>query len=265
GWPMLLLAAIGSVVAVARRDWAVLVVASLPVALYVVMGSSKMYVARFMLPGVPALAVLAAVAIRALALAARARALSDASTPWSAQLIGIAAARPSFDVAAFVTAALTAAALVGTLPASLQFDALLTRPDTRTQALDWLAANLPANATVLTDPSPFGPSLDKLPVHVVLPPPGQAVYDQSVESYRAQGIQYIVSSSFISDAPALDAARNARRLEFYGRLDASAQTLAEFDPARSASLPFVYDRIYGPLDSLDHIEYPGPRLKIYRL
>ncbi|MBV9175371.1 MAG: glycosyltransferase family 39 protein, partial [Chloroflexi bacterium] len=38
GWPILLLAAIASAFAVARRDWAVLVVASLPVALYVVMG-----------------------------------------------------------------------------------------------------------------------------------------------------------------------------------------------------------------------------------
>jgi len=63
GWPMLVLACVGIVWAVVRREWPLLIVASLPVCLYLVMGTSHMYAARFMLPGVPALIVLTAIVI----------------------------------------------------------------------------------------------------------------------------------------------------------------------------------------------------------
>jgi hypothetical protein len=234
GWPMLALACVGIARAAVRRDWPLLVVASLPVCLYVVMGSSHMYVARFMLPGLPALIVLTAVV------------LNDIAKP-----------------APGVAVVLAGLILAWTLPNTLRFDTLLTRPDTRTEARAWIQTHLPAGARVVADPPAIGPPLEKLPVEIVSP--RHALYDAEVDDYRAQGIDYIVTSSYSAEAPNLDPNRDAHRREFYDSLRRHAEQVAEFRPYSGAEPEFVYDRIYGPFDSLDQFEQPGPTITVFRL
>lgn len=235
GWPMLALAVLGVGTALVRRDWPVLVVASLPVCLYLIMGASHMFFARFLLPGLPALIVLAAVVLADLARRAR------------------------------LAAALLATLVVATtLPNSLRFDVLLTRPDTRTVARGWVQIHLPSAARVAVELPPFGPPLDHLPLDLVVPE-DHALYDVPLDDYRRQGIEYVVTSSYSADAPDLDPARNARRLEFYAALSREAVEVAEFLPYHDAEPAFVYDRVHGPFDSLAEFDQPGPTIRIFRL
>jgi len=44
-----------------------------------------------------------------------------------------------------------------------------------------------------------------------------------------------------------------------------AVELAEFRPYRAEAPEFVYDRLYGPLDSLFEFDKPGPTITIFRL
>src|SRR5262249_34886011 len=142
GWPILVFASAGLLLALARRDRPLLVVASFPVALYAVKGYERMYFARFILPALPALLVLAAVAVVSL-------------VEWLARRLGPARGRAPACAAGRVAgpALLLAALVLGAPPllASARFDAILTREDTRTQAAHWIGANLPAGARVVVD------------------------------------------------------------------------------------------------------------------
>lgn len=235
GWPLLAVACFGIGRAVVQREWPLLVVASLPVGLYLVMGSSHMYVARFMLPGLPALIVVAAVVLNDLG-------------------------RHAWPVAAIVGCLVVA----GTLPTTVRFDALMGRVDTRTQARTWIQANVPAGARVAAEGPAIGPPLDNLSLDLVSPP-GHAVYDVTLDEYRAQGVEYVVTSSYSAEAPNLDPARDAQRRDFYASLQRTAERIADFQPYRGTEPDFVYDRVYAPFDSLDHFEQPGPTISVYRL
>jgi hypothetical protein len=91
------------------------------------------------------------------------------------------------------------------------------------------------------------------------------MYDTGLDDYRAQGVEYVVTSSYVADMPNLDANRATRRREFYASLERSARQVAEFRPETGGAPPFVYDRIYGPFDSLDQFKQPGPTIKIFVL
>ena len=235
GWPMLLLGGIGVGRALIRRDWPVLVLASLPICLYAVLGTSHMFVARFLLPGLPALTILTAVVLSDVALHSR--------------------------LAAIALATLVAA---GTLPNSLQFDTLLTRTDTRTAARAWVQTHLPAATRVAVEPPPIGPPLDQLPVVFALPQ-GHALYDATLDDYRRHGTEYLITSSYSAEAPNIEADRNAQRLAFYAALSSEAEQVAEFVPYHGTAPEFVYDRVYGPFDALGEFDEPGPTIRIFRL
>jgi dolichyl-phosphate-mannose-protein mannosyltransferase len=235
GWPILLLAGVAAVRAVRRRDWLLIVVASLPVVMFAALGGSHIFFARYLLPAVPALVVLAAVAI------------DDAAKR-----------------TAVVGAVLAAVALAGTLPNTLAFDTLLTRTDTRTAARAWVQANVPPGQPVLAEREAEGPPLEGLS-QTIVHPDGQFLFDTALDTYRQDGITYIVTSSYTSEAPNIDADRNARRVRFYAALDATAEKLVEFRPYRGPEPGFVYDRLFGPLDALDQFQQPGPTITIYRI
>jgi hypothetical protein len=93
-----------------------------------------------------------------------------------------------------------------------------------------------------------------------------ALFDLPVADYRARGVEYVVVSSFTSEARAIDPAREARRQAFYAELPGEASVVGQFRPyADEREPPFVYDQIYAPFNALDQLGRPGPTVTIYRL
>jgi len=235
GLPLIVAVAAGLLTTALMRDRSLLVVAALPFSMIVVLGAQQMYFARFLLPTLPALLVLAAAA-----------------------LSGLFAVRPAIGLAAALVVA------VPTLVDAVRLDALLTRQDTRRQAADWVAAQLPRIAMVAADSPPLGPPLGLQPVRVV-EANASALFDLTTAEYRARRVEYVIASSFTSEVRAIDPARDARRLAFYAQLAHDTEVVAQFRPsAGSDAPPFVYDQIYGPFNSLDKLERPGPAITVYR-
>src|SRR5207237_7218003 len=102
GWPLEVAIVAGLLAAISRRDRAMVVVAALPLSMIAVLGAQQMYFARFLLPTLPALLVVAA-----------------------ALLDSVLAMQPLLGVVAAVLVA------GPTLVDAVRFDVLLTQPDTR--------------------------------------------------------------------------------------------------------------------------------------
>jgi hypothetical protein len=237
GWPMLLAAVGALAMTVVRRDRASLIVGSFAVALLLVLGSQQLYFARFALPVVPALIVAASLALDALV-----------------------AFQPALGLA--VVGLLVAPTLVDTV----RFDALLTRTDTRTLAREWIATTLPAGVSIAVDSVPLGPTLSSQGGHQVLVANDWSLFDLTLAEYRARGVEYVVVSSFTSEARALDPAREARRQAFKLSLRDHSTLVAQFRPyAGEREPPFAYDQIYGPFNALDQLERPGPTVSVYHV
>jgi hypothetical protein len=236
GWPLVVLAIAGVGWSALRRHPGSLVVSTLPLAMFVVLGSQRLYFARFALPALPALLVVGSIVL-------------DALLAWRT-LVG--------------ALAILAVALP-TLVDSVRFDALTTRTDTRTLAREWIDGAVPAGTTLAVDAPPLGPALSTDRSNVVIAN-DWSLFDLTPADYRARGIDYLVVSSFTADARALDPAREARRQSFAVELPAQATLVARFQPYRGdAAPPFDYDAIYGPYSSLDALERPGPTVSVYRL
>jgi hypothetical protein len=236
GWPLLLMAVAGVCWSVARRNTSSLVVATLPLAMLFVLGSQKLYFARFALPALPALLVEASLAL-------------DVLLAW----------RPVLGMAAAALVALP------TLVDSVRFDALLSRSDTRTLAREWIARTLPADASLAVDAPPLGPTLGAERPNVLVAE-DWSLFDLTPDDYRARGIDYVVVSSFTADARAIEPGRETRRQAFAVEMPAQANVVAEFRPyVGDSAPPFNYDDIYAPYASLDKRERPGPTITVYRL
>jgi hypothetical protein len=236
GWPLLAATLAGLVLSIKTMHRPLLVVASLPIALLASLGAQHLYFARFLLPAVPAMIVVAAAALDRLF-----------------------APRPIVGLAALLLVASP------TLVDALRFDTLLTRADTRTLASDWIRTNIPAGALLVVDSAPLGPSLDDDTAHQVLVANESALFDTTPAEYRARGVGYVVVSSFTAEVRAIDPAREARRQAFYAALPREASVVQQFRPyTGEREPPFVYDQIYGPFNALEQLDRPGPTVTIYR-
>jgi hypothetical protein len=214
-------------------------VVSLPLAMLLVLGSQKLYFARFALPALPALIVEASLAL-------------DVLLAWNA-VVGVVA---------------TLLVALPTLVDTVRFDQIITRPDTRTLAREWIDSSLPPGSTLAVDAPPLGPALSTSRFEVSVAN-DWSLFDLTPADYRARGIEYVVVSSFTSDARAVDPAREARRQAFAAELPTQASVAAEFRPYRqdgqNAAPAFAYDQIYGPYTDLEALERPGPTVTVYRL
>ena len=237
GWLLVAAAAAGLALSVARRDRPSLVIASLPLAMLAGLGAKQLYFARFLLPTLPALIV-------------------EAALP----LDVVAASWPAAGLAATLLVA------TPTLVDSIRLDTVLARADTRTLARDWIERSLPAGSVVAVDAPPLGPALGDDGQHRMLVANGWSLFDLTRDDYRAHGVDYLVVSSFTSEARAMDPRREARRAAFFAALPREASTVAEFRPySAERPPPFAYDQIYAPFDALEQLDRPGPTITIYRL
>jgi 4-amino-4-deoxy-L-arabinose transferase-like glycosyltransferase len=240
GW-LPLAAAVGGAVVALRRDWRrALLLLALPVFLYLYMGSQGRYFGRWLLPAYPMLCILAGYGVVALATALR---------------------RP-----ALLTVVLGAVVCAQGLVASVHVDRVLGREDTRTQALDWLRANVPEGERVVVEPfvpAGWASEYDKWPV----PRPFQAYEKRlrvrDLEAYRAGGYCTVVVGSTQKERGLKAGLRSAER--YYPALDdASAQTVT-FSPYREGADPveFSYDFSFNYAPRA--YERPGPVVEIHRL
>jgi len=155
--------------------------------------------------------------------------------------------------------------IVPTFADAVRFDSILNQTDTRTLARQWVAESLPADASVAVDAPPLGPTLTGPRVVVANE---SSLFETSIEDYRAMGVQYLVVSSYVLEAHAIDPSREQRRQDFLQLIALHQQTsvVAQFRPyTGETEPPFAYDSIYGPWTDLDRLVRPGPTISIYRL
>lgn len=175
GYPAMLLAVAGFILAIVRIvkgpgrvRWAVLLV--MPIVQFYMISGQQIVFARYLLPMVPMLCLLAATAV-----------VSGVSLLRRYEI-------PRAPRAALI-AALTVAALAHPAWASITFDRLIGRRDTTRMAYEWIAQYIPPGSFVVVETR-----------KLLLPPRfkseniAQLRY-QTYDEYRRRGVQYLVASS----------------------------------------------------------------------
>lgn len=155
---------------------------------------------------------------------------------------------------------------------SIRHDLILTYTDTRSLAKEWIETSIPEGSKIAVDWPVHGPPLstyeESMPnskrVYDVYFNYGNGLTDQSLDWYKEQGFDYLITSSYIyrwwseSNYP--------ERHEFYTSLDDHGKFLKSFYSFEGESEPtYIFDEIYGPVIGLWQRERPGPTLKIYKL
>ena len=234
GWPMGLLSLAGLAVYALglRRRWAILI-ASFLVPYYAIVGSWSMKADRYLLPLLPATAVVAASAIADAAAALRRHPRGAKLSFVALPLAGLALAWPS----------------LAELPRHLAG----ARPDTRALARRWIETHVPEGSFVVSEF--YGPSLlspleasrwdpevrealarrkfraplyavQQLPMYQVEPERSARFYDPRL--YPAADAVIVTSS--VRDRYRADPVRFAAQLAFYDTLEARFARAAVFDP-----------------------------------
>jgi hypothetical protein len=273
GWPVYFLALAGLVWAVAaRRAREVILLAfAVPYLLLIVTWSSRFE--RYVIPLLPCLTLLAAVAlVRSVAwLAGRGRL---AATPWR----GLA------PVAVASVAVLLVAPALGRVAA---YHRLLARPDTRELGASWIerqvrpgarialepySVSLPVARRQLRDaPGTLAGLQQPLPAVRPMEPSGRedGYWLVRLDSYDLDqlvgaGVEYVVLSGFIYQRHRQACDRHPAPCRFYALLEARSQLVFSASPGVDDAALRVGD-IYSPLTRLRDRRHPGPPIRIYRL
>lgn len=262
GWPLFLLF-LGSIAfALWRRRRADLLLVVFPVFGFWYMQRQEMYFARWLMPFLPPLAVLAGE-------------VAHAGVTWGLSLMRTKQARVTLPSLLIEWAAPIGLAALLTAPATytaLKANYLWSQPDTRTEALNWITENIPPGSSVATEvlSPPWGPplampGLDSGPYHFA-PVPNGGVAEVALEQYRNWGVQYVVASSFHYKRQLLDKERQAKLEANLQKFDEQAELVAEFQPYRPEYSGFFYhDQVFGPANDTLSRNRAGPVIKIYRL
>jgi hypothetical protein len=247
GWPLMVLAVIGAIAAF-RRDWRLaLVLLAFPLGYGLFMARQQLFFARFALPLAPFFVVFGAYAIAKISNRVR-----DKGTR-------------------LVTGA--AIAVVATLPSLISVvmhNVLISKPDTRVLAFEWLRASIPPRTKLgiedytirdrrprayLDDGRFF--DTDLFDVNDIRDP---------ASVLGGSSFVYVVTSSFNSDRFTSDPQRFPRQNAFYQALDQQASLVAEFRPGKDGtSIPFDIEDLYTPFWDLSRYERMGPTIRVYRL
>lgn len=182
-------------------------------------------------------------------------------------------------------AALIALAIGQPVVASVRFNRLLTKVDTRTLAKAWIEQNIPEGSTIMLEFLWFSPPLaseqQRVPFstrqYTVLTRGAYGLSDYSntfgpsqgtptVAEYATLGVDYIVSNSYSRGSKLLDPEEDRAKRSFYDELDRDAELVKEFSPYRpNAHVPRLFAETYGPAIHLSRYERPGPVIRIHRL
>lgn len=211
---------------------------------YVGMGWTRHYFARYVIPLIPFLALFAAEGTHAV-------------SRWVASLINVDRA--------WTVAALAGLVLAQPVAASIRHDVLLTRPDTRTITKEWIEAQIPQGAKFAVDWPVYSPPLSR-DQFTVKELGGVGLAGHSLDWYRQQEFDYLVTSSFVHDLSLIDERQAALRADFYAQLARELELVREFSPYSGPKAPRMeFEDIYGPATDLWQRERPGPVLRLYRV
>lgn len=228
-----------------RREAMLLVSFPLAYSAFFLLGSSLFY-ARFAIPLVPFVAILAAHAAVKLIQWVR-------SSPWQ------------------VTVAVPAVALLAVPPLLLdvRHNSLLRAEDTRLLLGRWIEENVPPDSSLAVEGYSFvdtrgrrmGPK--KLEYRLAILP---SIRVHPLEHYRRENIGYLVVSSYAYGRYFLDPVAHADSIESYRRLERELPLVASFHPtADGRELPFLMDEEITPIYTVLERVRPGPTLKVYRV
>jgi hypothetical protein len=258
GLAALILTGIGLVAALVRHRAEDLILIAFPAAYFVIMSLSQGHFGRYVLPILPMLAVLVANAAWHV-IPQLVRRLHTPFALKAAQPIGLAA---------------VLLVCVPNLLNSLRFDWVLAQADTRTQAKQWIEANIEAGSRIAVEWPYHTPPLSN---GFEVPPESTREYwidlvygfglaDRPIEQYQTDGTQYLVATSYIRDIPVVDPLQEARRQQLYAELPRVFETVHSFSPRCDSGEPsFIFDAIYGPAVDLWNLCYAGPEITIYRV
>lgn len=189
--------------------------------------------ARYMTPMMPAIAMLEAGLVAALA--------RRAFPPLRAAVLALA----------------TIVLVAPSLRASVLHDRIAARTDTRVEAGRWIAENIPAGARVaIVGTQLWGWG------EPVLPPSLSVVrLKPELAALESEHVQYVVVHDHVVFSSQVDPAAMAA-------LAPRLELLKEFDPFRGPRSDAVFeplDAYYIPMDGFAAVERPGPRVRIYRV
>ncbi|MCB0257063.1 MAG: glycosyltransferase family 39 protein [Anaerolineae bacterium] len=257
GWPLLLAAALGIVKAIRHHKDEDILMLAFPATFAVLLLSASAAAsafARYLVPLLPFLAFYAADGVVTV-------------VGWLTRRQSLAIQRASLALVAGLLVILPATRII-------QLNRLWTQTDTRTLAKQWIEENIPVGTKIALQW--YSPALSTL---YDLEPDSQRVYDAHVlnpfdgdptlytlETYRADGFEYMVVSSFIYRLARVDPLENQQRVDFYRSLDTDARLLAEFKPADdNQEIPFLFEEMWSPVVSLWQRDRPGPTIRIYEM
>jgi hypothetical protein len=270
GWPLYLLALTGLAWALAVRGAreAILLAFAVPYLFVIVSWSSRFE--RYAIPLLPALTLMAAVAVvlGTRWLLDRARLGSD---PWPAvALAGIAA--------------LLLAPALGHVVA---YHRLLARSDTRELGSDWVKRRVPPGARIALEPyslslpvarRQFREAPGSLASLQRPRPMGSTAEGTGAEGgywlvrldtydldrLLGDGVQYVVLSGFVYQRHRQACDRHPAPCRFYDELEARSQLVFSASPGVENAALLVGD-IYSPFTRIQERSRPGPPIRIYRL
>ncbi|MBL8161715.1 MAG: glycosyltransferase family 39 protein [Anaerolineae bacterium] len=182
-------------------------------------------------------------------------------------LLGLFAARLIWEVlpqkrrAVWLTAVLV---LLLAIPMQrvLRYGYLQSQTDTRTFARDWVYNNVPEGSKIAMEW--HSPEIDSERYDVTF----VDFYGLSVDNldtYRQNGIEYLIVTSFTRDAEMLQPAAQLHKSTFYENLALQEELIYEIKPYSGDQPPYQIDQVLGPITYLDWFDRPGPTVQIYRI
>jgi hypothetical protein len=248
GWPLLLVTLGVLFLVFWKGDRPGIVMAVFPIVLFSFMGGQKIVFARFLLPAIPPLVVLAAFGLI-----------------WMVQRFRF------LQQFRQLTYLLGLMILLGQpLIYLVWFNYLLTLPDTRQLATDWLMENFPKDTVIVKESYSVLPAMLSLNNHwpyKVIHLDERGPTRNQVDHYLMHKTEIIALSNFTAGRIRQDPAEEAARLKQLALLEEKAVLIKTFNPYRhfDDGSWFYLDQLYGPAaETLKRI-YPGPLIKIYRL
>jgi 4-amino-4-deoxy-L-arabinose transferase-like glycosyltransferase len=251
GLAPLILSAAAFLIARPSARWQLALIAAVPLLYLAFMSTQKLFFARFAIPLLPFLALLAGYSIQ--------RAADFVRRPaWREALILL----------------LVAAAVTQPLALTLRHITLLGEPDTREMAANWVSENVPPEASIAVEVHagmnyPFGwrgnVSAKENPSYFWLR--GVSVFwperKHEADEVLLGKYDYVIVSSYGYAAPAANGADSPRA--FYQALNSKGRLVASFSAVAAAEAPYSLDDVYSPFWHLHGRASPGPTVRIYQM